>query len=148
MRLHEALPALLAQLEADGLDPRRLEPQAAWTAFKRFLTEPVEGALDAACIQIDSFADQDGHVRDYLFCVRQFSDFYAEAGEIEEEPLRRVVVELTYEPEGVVADERVEIWTQDAASREAFLAEVEGSPAFQRAMARPPSGSDVYDQEL
>jgi hypothetical protein len=151
MRLRDALPALLTELEAAGLDPERLDPWQAWKVFKRFLAEPVEDALDAACIQVDSFTDPDGETRDYLYCVRQFSDVHADnsaAGEVTEGALRRIVLALGYAPEGTVADERHEVWTQDYPSKAAFAAAVEAAEAFQRAMAASPVRTSVYGEEL
>ena len=140
----QAEPDLVTRLAAAGLAPEALDPWEAWKVFKRSLEAEVEGVYDAAAFQCGRFEDEDGGESFYACFVRQFSQWEGET----DEPIRRVVLELSYRPAKIPLDAAAEVWTHDFATREEFASVVEGLPQFQAAMSGLPAHTEVYAEEL
>ena len=148
MRIAAALPELRATFAASAQAPEALVPWTAWRTFKQFLQREVEDGYDAASVQWGHFPTPDGTGEEaVLYLVRQFSeraDPDAEADEL----LGRVVVELRFRPQVMAAGAAGDLWTLDFPSLAEWASVVEGTGAFQDAMAAQPMATELYfDQD-
>ena len=139
MKPLDARRRLEEQFESAHLDAHRLEPWAAWKTFKEFLKTEVEGAYDAAAVQLQGGDGEQG-VR--MFLVRQFTVRDDLDSDADDELLGRLIVEFQYELGGL-AEER-DVWTLDYRTLEEWATVVEGEPSFQTLINREPSFTDVY----
>ena len=143
MKLIEAASVLRSDMEALGLDPQHLSPWPAWKAFKAFLErEVLADVYDTSSFQCEHDVGEADRVGFLVYYVRQFSRRDAVTGE--DLLVGRVVVELRYTPAPPGARSPVELWSMDFPADGEWVSVVEGSPAFQEAMAPQPEASDIY----
>ena len=158
MKLAEALPSLLAELRRNGLDPDRLEPWAAWKAFKTFLRQPIAAVEDACYVEFGTDEQEDGFW--HLRFVRQLAvwerELQGSTPHPDDQPssdpdlnvVREIVLDLAYDPARDLPPAVREIASGEYATAPEFIAVVESDSAFQAGMAAESVGSLVYAHEV
>jgi len=146
MLIRDTTRLLREHLLGSGQSLEHLDPWQAWKAFKHSLHTAVTDGYDAAALQfapgsLNPAAPEEAR----LFLIRQFTE--RDPADGEDQLLGRVVVELLYPAEQFRRFEPVDLWSLDFPTLEEWATIVEGLPPFQEAMAREPSGSEVYYDE-
>lgn len=137
-------------LEEAGLDLTRLQPEVAWSVFKAFAAEPVEGMSrdddsDMCLFQCGVYDWSDGKgPRFHWGMTRQFS-FEDEDGEYDH--MEQLECGLYFDPSGPLASVHSPgIWS--GADLDGWISAVESDDGFQAVLRLLPLDSSVSQEEV
>jgi hypothetical protein len=156
MKLQETYPELLRTLRAAGLDPDRLEPWAAWKAFKACLRRPSLPAEHAAYVEfgVNRQRDDFWHLTFVLQLAAWEAKLTGPTAHLDDQGttpelnvVREIVIDLAYESSDMLAAKPRELASGEFSTLDDFIAAVESEPCFQSAMSAECVGSLVYEDE-
>ena len=145
MKLREATTTFEQVLAAAGLTEEALDPWRAWKAFKTFARVPVEDVVDDVTVQYGLERAEDGQQHVALLLSREFSERNAEEGA---DPVCHLGCELLYAADALAHAPEGEYWTQDYASFQQFVDQVESAEGFQLLMNAMPLASSLFREEV
>ncbi|HEX8211939.1 MAG TPA: hypothetical protein VF584_17315 [Longimicrobium sp.] len=130
-------------LDAAGFDRNRPDPSIAWRVFREFAAVPVSAADDTLLFQCGTY-DFTGREQFHWNLTRQFS--IEEDGE--HAGMEQLQLTVLYEPASELRPLEVSLWSSDCGSLEEFFAEVEALPGFSAPGAHPPTGSELFYEQV
>ena len=145
MRALLARDRYLELLTASDASPGLLPPWTAWKAFKQFIREPIEDAIDDAAVIFGRYTDEDGVDRAHVYCVREISERTDE--DAAAESALHVVADIALDGPVRVPETPTEHWTQDVPTMQQFTDRVEADAGFQSLLTADARASAVYLEE-
>jgi len=139
----EAEQRLREMLNSANFDFEAPEPALAWSVFKTFASEPVEGVDDGFLWELGCY-DFTGEKLCYLDFVRQFT-FY-EDGEYDH--MEQLHIEFTAPPSSELLTLSRNRWSFDYPSLSAYFEDVEDFPEFHKALEQTPWKVIVRQEEV
>jgi len=138
-----ALPHFTRMLDAAGFDRNRPDPSVAWRVFREFAAVPVSAADDALLFQCGTY-DFTGREQFHWNLTRQFS--LEEEGEYA--GMEQLQLTVLYEPASELRPLDTDLWSSDFGSLEDFFSAVEALPGFSAPLAHPPTGSELFYEQV